>query len=180
MNTREYRSYGDVENALAELAEITHSITKKEAEMNTKLQQIKEKFESESRELRESKSILETSIEAFCKLHRKDFEKSRSKEFLSGVIGFRNNPPKVVQLNKKYNVKTTIELIKKLGLTAYLRVKEELNKEMILADYRSPDESGKSETNKLDDSKLSAIGLRVDQDESFFIEIKKEILEAEK
>ena len=72
-----------------------------------------------------------------------------------------------MQLNRKYNVKTSIELIKKIFSGAYIRIKEEIDTERILTDLAQE---------KLNDEKLASVGLKVDQDEKFVIEIDWETL----
>jgi phage host-nuclease inhibitor protein Gam len=159
------RTYEELEKALKEYAVNDAALAKKEAEMNQKINKIKEEFEEKTKELRYVISTISGEIEAFCNNNKKDFEKNRSKEYQFGTIGFRTSPPKVTILNRKYNTKTVIELIKRVFKSAYIRVKEDIDKESILADYSQ---------RKLDDGKLASVGLKIDQDEVFFITPKYE------
>ncbi len=161
------KNYEELEVNLKEYAINYAAIAKKEAEMNEKINKIKEDFEEKTKELRYVADILSSEINAFCEKNKADFEKTRSKEFQFGIIGFRTTPPKVTLLNRKYNIKTVLELVKKIYKKAYIRVKEEIDKEAILADYSAK---------KLDDGKLAGIGLKIDQDEQFYINPKYEEL----
>jgi phage host-nuclease inhibitor protein Gam len=161
------KTYEELELQLKEYAVNYATLTKKEAEMNEKLNKIKEDFDEKTKELRYTIETIQGEINAFCTKNKSDFDKVRSKEFQFGTVGFRVNPPKVTLLNRKYNLKTVLELVKRLYKKAYVRVKEDLDKEAILADY-----AGK----KLDDGKLAGVGLKVDQDEQFYIIPKYEEL----
>lgn len=155
-------SYEDVNNALFDIGKAESLIAKKEAEMNQKIQVIKDKYDNETIAEREAAADLRKRVEAFCKANKGDFMKTRSNPLVHGVIGFRNNPPKVIQLSKKWTVKSSLEFLKKLFNGKYIRAKEEMNKDQIMADYAA---------GIIDDSKLAAVGIRIDNDETFFIEI---------
>ncbi|MHC1736867.1 MAG: host-nuclease inhibitor Gam family protein [Ignavibacteriaceae bacterium] len=160
-------SIKDVEYAFHKMAERQILISKKEAEMNMKIAKIKENYEEETLEARQDYDYFMAEIEGWSIKNKLMFLKTRSIEFPIGKIGFRTNPPKVVLLNKKYNLKTAMELMKRVFDGKYVRSKEEIDKESILADY-----SGK----KLIDETLAAVGLRVDQDETFFADVDYEKL----
>jgi phage host-nuclease inhibitor protein Gam len=161
------KTYEELEIQLKEYALNYAALAKKEAEMNEKLNKIKQDYEEKTKELRYTTETIQGEINAFCTKNKSDFDKVRSKEFQFGTVGFRVNPPKVTLLNRKYNLKTVLELVKRLYKKAYVRVKEDLDKEAILADY-----AGK----KIDDGKLAGVGLKIDQDEQFFITAKYEEL----
>lgn len=161
------KTYEELDVQLKEYAVNYAALAKKEAEMNEKINKIKQDFEEKTKEIRYATDTISSEINAFCLKNKTDFDKTRSKEFQFGVVGFRTSPPKVTLLNRKYNLKTVLELVKRIYKKAYVRVKEDLDKEAILADY-----AGK----KIDDGKLAGVGLKIDQDEQFFITAKYEEL----
>jgi len=162
-------TYDDVEKALVELAQHESFVAKKEAEMNKRIQEVKDKFNEQTSDERAKIASIRQEIESFCLVNKADFLKERSRKLSHGQVGFRTNPPKVMQLNKKFSVVTSIELIKKIfSKRNYLRAKEEINKDVILLDYSK---------GEIDDNKLAAVGLRIDQDETFFCEVEWEALE---
>lgn len=156
------KNVSELETAIIEMAKEKSFIAKKEALMNSKINKLKELFESETKESNANYSDLYSSAEAFCIKNKLMFQKQRTIELTAGKVGFRINPPKVVMLNRKYNLKTVLELVKKIFTGLYIRSKEELDKESILTDYSQK---------KLTDDTLAGIGLRVEQDETFFIDI---------
>lgn len=162
-----FKTIADLENGLYEIAFREAEIAKKEAVMNQKIQTIKESFDENTRTIRSEADLIRSDIKAFCIKNKFEFEKQRTIDFNVGSVGFRTNPPKVTLLNRKYNLKTALELTKRIFTGAYIRVKEEIDKESILADYSQK---------KITDEKLAGVGLKIDQDESFSIDIKWEKL----
>jgi phage host-nuclease inhibitor protein Gam len=98
--------------------------------------------------------------EKFAITHRETlFGKLKSAASSLGLFGFRTGNPKLVLLNRKWKWDDVINAIKSLGLSHLIRTKTEPDKDAI---------------KKLEDHQLAAIGLRIDQDEAFFIEPKRE------
>jgi len=162
------KAFEQLDAILLKLAGFETVIAKQEAAMNAKIQKIRDDFDQTTSEARKEKIILEQDIEIFCKSNKSEFEKTRSKDFVHGTLGFRFNTPKVGLLNRKATLKTAMELIKRIFEGKYVRNKEEINKELILADYAEK---------KIDDEKLAAVGLKIDQDETFYIAIKWDQIE---
>lgn len=161
-------SFDDVDNVLYKIAQNETVIAKEEASMNEKIQIIKESFDVKTAERRGENELLGQRVEEYCFKNKAEFEKVRSKDLTHGTVGFRNTPPKVLQLSKKYTVTTSLELLKRIFKKAYVRTKEEVNKDAILADYAAK---------KLTDTKLASVGLKVDQDEKFYLECNWESIE---
>jgi len=103
-----------------------------------------------------------TGLQAFAVSNRDDLGAKKSRELMNGILGFRVPPPSVSQLGKiKKDVTLTI-----ISQTEYadelIRTKAELNKESVLAKFA---------TGELDEKKLREFGLRIDQDEEFYIKV---------
>lgn len=162
------QTFEDVNKTLLEIAKKDSFITKMEVEMNERINKIKNGFDEETKSVRAEKQLLEQEVEGFCKVNKEKFGKLKSMALLFGSIFFRTTPPKVSQLNKKYSVATSIELAKKLFKTKFVRQKEELDKDSILASYAAKE---------INDEKLAAIGLKIDQEEKFGYEINWEKLD---
>ena len=161
------KTFDDVNGALKDIAVCETFLAEKEAKMNEKINELKSKYDEETADSRAKKQMLEKELEGFCKINKDEFGKQKSKPMLFGIVFFRTSPPKVGQLNKKYSVATSLELIKKLFKNKFIRKKEEIDKEEILSAY-----SG----GELDDQKLAAVGLKIDQDEKFGYELNWEKL----
>lgn len=92
---------------------------------------------------------------------REEFAEKRSMDLLHGTIGFRWAKPKLATL-ARITWDKALEKIKALR-PEFVRVKEEVNKELIL--QQAADEL-------INAGGLSAMGLKVVQEESFYIDLK--------
>ncbi len=161
------KDFNDVSIVLAEIAKAKTKISKAEAEMNEAINAIKKKYDNQTATSREIVTLLSADVEAFCKMNKAEFEKKRSKEFAHGVIGFRNTPPKVVAHSRKFTIAIILGHLKNL-MPQFVRTKEEIDKEAVLAEYTAK---------TVDDKTLAAVGLRVDNEELFYLDIKEESLQ---
>lgn len=159
-------SFDECDGTILRIADCEQELAKAEAEMNEKIQIVRDEFEKKTNVTRAMKEGLSSELERFCVTNKDAFEKSRSKNFIHGTVGFRSTPPKTAPLNRKYKWETILELIKRFPWASkFIRTKEDVDKEAILASYASKE---------VDDQKLAAIGLKIDQQEKFFIDIKWE------
>lgn len=113
---------------------------------------------------------LTNGLQAFAVAHREEFGKKKSRELVNGILGFRTSNPSVTQI-PKFKKDVSIAIISQTDLADDLiRIKADINKESVLAKYS---------TGELDDKKLKEFGLRVEQDESFFIEVSESRIKKE-
>jgi len=163
-------SFDEVDRALLELGRAKAIVQHEEAILNNQIQNFRDAFDQRTSDARKQSTSLETEIENFCIENKFEFEKKRSVELVHGTVSFRTAKPHVAQLNRKYSWETILELIKKFSWSKkYIRIKEEPDKEAILADHAA---------DVIDDLKLAAIGVKIDQREDFNIDIKWDTLEA--
>lgn len=135
-----------------------------EAKMNEKINKIKSDYQEEITELKEELEEPQEVLETFAKEQKSTWGKKKSIELLHCIIGFRTGTPKVVK-DKKFTWDAVLELITKNSLLkGFVRSKEEINKEAILAEKNE------------DVLKLlkEECYVEVDQDETFFVQPKKE------
>jgi len=102
-------------------------------------------------------------LKAWAKANPAEFGDKRSIEFLHGTIGYRKGNPSVTQI-RGHTVDETIETLK-ADAPHFLRTKEEIDKEAILA------ADAKKE---LEDGELADYGLQISQSEKFYVEPKLE------
>lgn len=107
------------------------------------------------------------ALRAWAEAHPEEFPKGRkSIEFLSGILGFRTGTPKLALLSRAFTWDKVLELIQHFGFQ-FTRQKLEVDKEAILA--FAAEEQDKV---RLEARVLRPIGLKVVQDEGFYIEPK--------
>ena len=100
------------------------------------------------------------------------FSKKKSLDMAHGVIGFRTGTPKLKTL-KGFTWASALQLVKEF-LPGYVRKTEEVAKDKLLAD-RDMDVSVKDGAGEVKLSQeMTRCGIQVVQDETFYVEPKKE------
>lgn len=153
------------EEAMAAYATANAKAENVTSKMDVQISRIREKYADQLTELAEAQEENYSLVMSYCEDHPEFFEKKKSMETVHGKVGFRTGTPKLKL--KKGTWAKAMEAIKK-HLPTYIRTKEEPAKDTLLADR---DHDGM-------DKKFAACGLYVDNDERFFIDLKKEEAEA--
>lgn len=146
------------EGALAEIAALDRKAAAIEAEMQEKIDAAKAQASQLAAPLAARRKELADAVAVYAKLNKQElFSKTKSLDLGFGIIGFRTST-KVVQVNG-ITAEMTLEKLHQYNLADGIRVKEEVNKEAALG---WPDE------------RLELVGLKRQQSNTFYIEIKKE------
>jgi phage host-nuclease inhibitor protein Gam len=152
----------DAETAFASFASADAQQQKITASMDMQITKIREKYSDDLTELQGQKDEAFEKLQAYAENNRDEFGKKKSLDFAHGVLGFRTGTPKLKTL-KGFTWASVMGLLK-VHLPAYVRTIEEPAKDRLLADREEPD------TQK----KFKDVGIYVDQDETFYVEPKKE------
>ena len=153
------------DNAEEAFAGYNHCISKLEVQqgkMNAELTAVKEKYEPVIGKLQEERDQHFEMLQAYAEANPELFTDKKSMEFTHGTIGFRTGMPKL-NTRKGFKWPAVFELVKS-SLKKYIRTKEEVDKEGLLADRVA-----------LGD-KLKDVGLEVVQDETFFVAPNLEVV----
>lgn len=133
------------------------------AKMDAEITKIREKNADELAKWQQERDGALEVLQTFATENRDElFTKKKSMETTHGVLGFRTGTPKL-KTRKGFTWAAVLELLKEFGKD-YVRSTEEVAKDKILADR------DKEEMPDL----MQKVGIIVDQDESFFVEPKKE------
>lgn len=152
-----------VEMALSEFSQADSRIQKITAEMELKITAIRDKHADELANLQKAKDDSMEVLLAFATENKESmFSKTKSYKSAHGVFGFRTGTPSIKQL-KGFTKESVLVLVKTL-LPDYVRTSEEVAKDKLLADRASEGMEGK----------LKSCGLFVAQNETFYVETKKE------
>lgn len=131
------------------------------ADMDAQILAIKEQYEADLAAQDKAIQAAADDLEAWALANPDEFGKKKSIEMLSGILGFRTGTPKLSPLNKTWTWARITEAVC-LMLPAFVRSKPEVDKEAILG--------------QRDEEAIRAVlplcGLRVVQDEGFFVEPK--------
>lgn len=152
-----------MEAAFSEFAIADAKLQKINATIDVQMTQIREKYADDIAKLTDKKDKAFDVLQAFA-VENKDelFSKKKSMESVHGIFGFRTGTPKLKTL-KGYTWNAVTNLLKEF-LPTYVRVSEEPAKDKLLAD-RELDEVA---------ALFLKVGISVVQDETFFVEPKKE------
>lgn len=118
--------------AIARVGLLRGRIEAAKARADEAVRRIGEELERDVAQLVAELADTETGLQTWCEAHRDELTGGRGKtvEFGSGRVLWRARPPKVTLRN----VEGVLESCKRLGLGRFIRTKEEVNKEAMLAE----------------------------------------------
>ncbi len=150
----------DYQENLAAYAKSEAEIRKINAEIDLKVSQIREKYQDRLNSLDTIKTESFDVVMQYAEENPQLFEKKRSIDTAFGVLGYRLGTPKL-STRKGFTWSASLELLK-AKFSQFVKTKEDVNKEAILADKT------------LSDNDLKTVGLEIVQTDSFYIELKSE------
>lgn len=163
------------DNAFATFAKADASINKINADIELQCAKIREKRQADLTQLTAERDQAFDTLQAFAIENQAElFSKKKSLDMAHGTIGFRTGNPKLKTL-KGFTWASALELVRRM-MPTYIREKVEIDKEKLLAD-RDSDSVIVNTADQPAVSMLEAMkgcGLEVVQDETFYVEPKKE------
>ena len=107
---------------------------------------------------------LTTALRAWAEANPDQFPKDRkSIQMLSGILGFRTGTPKLTLLSRVFNWVRVLALVEE-HQPGFIRLKKEVDKEGLLTLHSQATDRAVA------DAELKRMGLKVTQEESFYIE----------
>lgn len=156
-------SHDQMEEAFGKYATASARINGINAKMDEEFTKIREKNADTLADLEQQKKEAFDVMQVFATENREAlFTKRRSMETTHGILGFRTGTPKL-KTRKGFTWAAVLEMLKEFN-PAYVRTTEEVAKDKLLADR---DEENVPEL-------MQKVGITVDQDETFYVEPKKE------
>ena len=153
----------DAEKILAQYAEVDAKIEQINATMDEAFTKVREQYAAELSDLSEKRNQAYQQMQMYAEANREElFIKKKSVDMSQGTIGYRTGTPKL-KTAKGHTWAVVLKLLKNLA-PQYVRSKEEPAKDVLLADR---DKKGNKEL-------YADAGLQVVQDETFYIDLKKE------
>lgn len=124
-NIGKIKTLEDANLALKEIGLLEHELEAIDGEANKKIAEIKADCAKQGEGLRKRITDLSAMLGAFAEYNREELFKDRKSQKLSfGEFGYRKSTAISVK-------KTTLELLKKLKLVRYIRIKEEIDKDLM-------------------------------------------------
>lgn len=142
-----------------ELARIETEIRQLTAARDGRLQAVRDEHEPAIEALTSQRDSLALSAEKFAQINRDELlpAKAKSAETPLATFGFRLGQPTLKLLNRSWSWDSVLLALRDNGLARLIRKKEEPDKEGI---------------KQLSETQLAAVGCRIDQTETFFVEPK--------
>jgi phage host-nuclease inhibitor protein Gam len=156
----------EAEEAFADYAQADAKQQQISSKMDEAITKIRAKYADEITELTDKKDEAFEIMHAYAENNRDDFGKKKSMDLTHGTIGFRTGTP-ALKAAKGFTWKSITTLLAK-NYKDFVRATIEPAKDKILADRLNPEV-------KL---MMDDCGIIVDQAETFFVEPKKELVEA--
>lgn len=151
----------EAERIVGEITELTIKRNQLAADMDAEVTAARARYETTLANAEARIDSLSDAVRDWALANPDEFGKKKSIEFLHGVIGFRTGMPRVKYL-AGWTVARVIEKLASLPWgPAFLRVKQDLDKEGLIAAQAAQ---------TIGDSELRQIGVRIDQEESFFVD----------
>lgn len=165
------------DEAFATYAKNDAQIQKINAEIELQCAKIREKYADKLAVLTTGKEIAFDTLQSFAtENHAELFTKKKSLDMAHGTIGFRTGTPKLKTL-KGFTWESAKTLVKKF-LPDYIRTSEEIAKDKLLADRDGNVKMDCSDSTSPEEvtlkSAMAECGIQVIQDETFYVEPKKE------
>ncbi|MBR3565320.1 MAG: host-nuclease inhibitor Gam family protein [Paludibacteraceae bacterium] len=149
--------------AFATYAKADAQIQKINAEIELQCARIREKQADRLSQLDAEREQAFDVLQAYAVENQAElFAKKKSLDMAHGTIGFRTGTPKLKTL-KGFTWASVLQMVREF-LPGYVRTSEEVAKDKLLADR---DEEGMTD-------KMAKCGITVTQDETFYVEPKKE------
>lgn len=151
------------DEAFANYAKADAQSAKILADIELQCAKIREKYADKLAELDGIKEAAFDTLQVYAMENKVDlFCKKKSLDMVHGVIGFRTGTPKLKTL-KGFTWASALQLVREF-LPGYIRTTEEITKDKLLAD--------RDVENMCDN--MARCGIAVVQDETFYVEPKKE------
>ena len=163
-------------DAFANYAKADAQINKINADIELQCAKIREKRADELTRLSDEREKAFDTLQAYAVENQAElFTKKKSLDMTHGTIGFRTGTPKLKTL-KGFTWASALQLVKEF-LPGYVRQTEEIAKDKLLADRDSDvmvagDPLGPGKPMR---EQMAKCGIAVTQDETFFVEPKKEM-----
>ena len=163
LKTPAVKTRSEMETLVGEIAGLKLNEQLLNAGMDAEIQGVRDNYKARFSTITE---VLADKMEAariWAEANPAEFAQRKSIDFLHGLVGFRTGTPKLKTLVKwKWDGVLQALRASRWG-AAYIRVKEEINKEQIIADIGAQ---------VLSEADLRKAGAQVVQEESFFVETK--------
>jgi phage host-nuclease inhibitor protein Gam len=149
-----------MESLIGEIAALKNQQRLLTAAMDGQIQSIREGYEAQLAAQNEALDQKMEHARLWSEANSQEFGAARSIETVHGSVGWRTGQP-ALKTAPGWTFDRVLQTLKSAGASGYIRVKEEVHKQNLLSDR-----------DVLGPEKLRELGLRVVQEETFYVEPK--------
>ena len=125
------QSREETQNWIKVLGDVQRQHTRAVAAMNDEIATITERHKAVINALADCAKELQTGIQTWCEANRAELTaKGKTANLITGEVSWRLRPPSI----RIRSQEAVLEALRTLGLTRFVRVKEEVNKDAMLAE----------------------------------------------
>lgn len=127
------QSKQDVTCDIRKIGDMQREALRLQTQMNDRIAAITEEYSPQLETLKKDLGVLSAGVQSWCEANRDELTKggkSKTANLTTGEVSWRVRPPSV----SIRGVETVLENLKNLKLERFIRTKEEINKDAILAD----------------------------------------------
>lgn len=125
------QSQTDCAADIKKLGDLQRDFARAQADMNDEIAAITKKYQPKLELLNERIETLQKGVQTYCEAHRDELTnagKVKFANFITGEVNWRQRPPSV----SIRGAEAVLETLARMGLTRFIRSKQEPNKEAIL------------------------------------------------
>lgn len=125
------QSETDAAATIRQIGDKSREITRLTAAMNDEIASITQRYTDQIKPVQEQLKELQAGVQTWCEANRDSLTnggKVKNYSFITGSVMWRQRPPSCTVRGAD----SVIETLKRLGLTRFVRIKEEINKEAVL------------------------------------------------
>ncbi|WP_180131919.1 host-nuclease inhibitor Gam family protein [Rhodoferax sp. BLA1] len=123
------QTLAQVQSDIRQIGDLQREHARMSADLNDKVAQLTEAAAPLLKDLQERSAALQKGVQIYCEANREELcGKGKTANLVTGEVQWRQRPPSV----KVTGVDAVIAWLKNMSLTAFIRTKEEINKEAML------------------------------------------------
>jgi phage host-nuclease inhibitor protein Gam len=123
------QTMAQVQSDIRKIGDLQREHARMSADLNDKVAKLTDAAAPLLKDLQERSSALKKGVQIYCEANREELcGKGKTANLVTGEVQWRQRPPSV----KVTGVDAVIAWLKNMGLNAFVRTKEEINKEAML------------------------------------------------
>lgn len=125
------QSQNDCAADIKKLGDLQRDFARQQADMNDEIAAITKRYQPKLESLSERIDVLQKGVQTYCEAHRAELthdNKVKFANFITGDVNWRQRPPSI----SIRGADAVLETLARMGLTRFIRTKQEPNKEAML------------------------------------------------